>query len=643
MNSAMVIVASMISGTIIATIVWYHRGRHVSILQLALVFGAIGLAGGAAVLAAVTESAELRRRIVYVNDRSVVLHALPGFVMIGPERPELWKSFEASIPEHRRLIVGLVPEFAYTRLVEGKAATLQRLLVIDVPRRLEHARLTPADFAQEKERVRKFLALMGATSKAQLPELYPQLEEALGRSLSKAERDSLNDFSPLPVHRETENIHALSYLQTEKRVGERDLTWAVTTSMVLVKDLVLDLSVMGSERDLEWTRLISEKWTDAILAANIAENQRGAWRVDPSQAYIFTWLRDENSEKQVAGLRDLQSAVEKGAVEVEAFWSEFPRLLSASNPDVRWLAVMLLSRNARSKDMGTLVPHLEALFDDPNPPSWLKRMGATLTVGVLARGVVVHYYVQYRKSDQLRALIANGGLPALDALNALRSATDAGVIAPLLPDLAAAQRSPDEKTREKAAAGLAHYHWLSRRWDQIRGLLLNDDRSARLGTIDVLSSLAQKGNDIQPVLPELAGAQQSPDETLKQRATAALTHYYLLNRRRDWFRESLLSSDESVRLAIIAAVDDKVLDEPSGSARDIIEPLLPSLLLVLEQRDESFKKTREAAARVLVYLVPNVNGFHIPESFVINGVNIVKIPEVEAELKDLQQVIRDNK
>jgi hypothetical protein len=484
---------------------------------------------------------------------------------------------------------------------------------------------------------------MGATSKAQLPELYPQLEEALGRSLSKAERDSLNDFSPLPVHRNTEYIHALSYFQIEKRVGERDLSWAVTQSMVLVKDLVLNLHVMGSERDLEWTRLISEKWTDAILAANIAENQRGAWRVNPSQAYIFTWLRDENSEKQVAGLRDLQSAIEKGTVEIEAFWSEFPRLLRASNPDVRWLAAMLLSTKARGKDVGAFVPHLEALFDDPNPPSWLKRMGAGLTVGVLARGVVVHYYVQYRKSDQLRALIANGGLPALDALNALRSAMDADVITPLLPDLAAAQRSPDERTRQKAAAGLAHYHWLNRRWDQIQQLLLNDDRSASLGSIDVLSSLAQKGNDIQPVLQELARAQQSPDETLKRRGTAALTHHYLLKRRWDWFRESLLSSDESVRLAIIAAVDDKVLDEPSGSARDIIEPLLPTLLLVLEQRDEAFKKTREAAARVLIYLVPNVNGFHIPESFVLNGVNIVKIPEVEAELKELQQVIRDNK
>jgi len=262
---------------------------------------------------------------------------------------------------------------------------------------------------------------------------------------------------------------------------------------------------------------------------------------------------------------------------------------------------------------------------------------------VLARRVVVNYYVQYRKSDQLRALIANGGLPAVDALRALRSATNADVIVPLLPDLAAAQRSPDESTREAAAAGLAHYHWLNRQWDQIRALLLNDDRSGRLGTINTLSSLAKRGNDIQPILQELAGAQRSPDERLRQRATAALTHYYLRKQRWDWFREHLLGNDESVRLAIIEVVDDRVLDEPAARTRDIIEPLVPAFLSLLELRDDSFKSTREAAARVLVYLVPNVDRSHIPESFVLNGVNIVKIPEVEAQLKNLQQEMRDNK
>jgi len=599
---------------------------------------------GAAVLGAVTESAERQRRVVHIGDRSIVLHAPTGFVMIGSEWPELWTSLEASYPEHRRLIVALVPEYTYTLLREHKVAELQRVLTIDVPRRLEHTRLTLRDFAQEKERVGQFLAhLMGATSKAQLPELIPKLEEALGRTLSSAERDGLNDFSPLPIHRDTENIHAFSHFQTEKRAGERDLTWGVTHSMVLVKDLVLGLRVMGRQQDLEWTRLISDQLTDATLAANVANGQKGAGRVDPSHAYILTWLRDENGEKQIAALRDLDRAIEKGGAEVEAFLPEFPHPLRASNADVRWLAVLLLSSKARGKDVGTLVPHLEALFDDPSLPSWLTRTGAVLTVGVLARRVVVNYYVQYRKSDQLRALIANGGLPAVDALHALRSATNADVIAPLLPDLAAAQRSPDESTREAAAAGLAHYHWLNRQWDQIRALLLNDDRSGRLGTINTLSSLAKRGNDIQPILQELAGAQRSPDERLRQRATAALTHYYLRKQRWDWFREHLLGNDESVRLAIIEVVNDRVLDEPAASTRDIIEPLVPAFLLLLDQRDDSFKSTREAAARVLVYLVPNVDRSHIPESFVLNGVNIVKIPEVEAQLKNLQQEMRDNK
>ena len=133
MNSAMVIIACMLSGVAIAIVAWYHRRPRVSILERALVCVAIGLAVGAAVLGAFTESAERQRRVVHIGDRSIVLHAPTGFVMIGSEWPELWTSLEASYPEHRRLIVALVPEYTYTLLREHKVAELQRVLTIDVP------------------------------------------------------------------------------------------------------------------------------------------------------------------------------------------------------------------------------------------------------------------------------------------------------------------------------------------------------------------------------------------------------------------------------------------------------------------------------------------------------------------------------
>jgi hypothetical protein len=52
--------------------------------------------------------------------------------------------------------------------------------------------------------------------------------------------------------------------------------------------------------------------------------------------------------------------------------------------------------SARDKDIGSLAPYLEELFDDP-------------AVGTFARGAVALYYVQQGSTDRLRSLIDAGG------------------------------------------------------------------------------------------------------------------------------------------------------------------------------------------------------------------------------------------
>jgi hypothetical protein len=80
-----------------------------------------------------------------------------------------------------------------------------------------------------------------------------------------------------------------------------------------------------------------------------------------SQEHILAWIRDESSSTWVAGLQH----VGQGVVEVEAIWSEFPRLLRDASADVRWVTAALLVKAARDKDIGAFVPDLEDLIDDP--------------------------------------------------------------------------------------------------------------------------------------------------------------------------------------------------------------------------------------------------------------------------------------
>jgi hypothetical protein len=288
----------------------------------------------------------------------------------------------------------------------------------------------------------------------------------------------------------------------------------------------------------------------------------------PSQAEILGWLRDGNAETQVTGLR----CVKKSAIAIEAFWSEFPRLLREPNADVRWLTAELLLGATCAKDITAFVPHLEPLFDDLEKPSWLKRGSAyVFTVGGTALKAVATCYMQQCRSDLLRALIAKGGEPGGVALQALYSAKEAGQIVPLLPVVVEALTWPDQKLRVTAARVLAHYHWLEQRWDQAAELLRSDDESVRLGVISELDDLAESGRTV--------------------------------------------------------------------------EPLLPELLSVLTKRDRRFKASREQAAGVLVWLVlekqpPGAANLDIPKSFILNDVDIMKIPEIRTALKALKSAAR---
>ena len=289
----------------------------------------------------------------------------------------------------------------------------------------------------------------------------------------------------------------------------------------------------------------------------------------PTQGQVLAWLRSDNSDTQVAGLR----AIPRREFDIDTFWSEFPHLLRAGAVDVRWLAADLLLKNAHSKDIGTFVPHLEALFDDLSNPSWLRSAkGDGFALGRVARRAVAQYCVHHHMADRLRELIAQGGRAAADALSALRSAADPNLIVPLLPVLAQAQRLPEARLRQSAATALAHLHWLNRSWGQLRELVLSDDEAVRLGAIGQLDDLAEAGRD------------------------------------------------------------------------DDVAPLVPDLLAFFAQREGSFKRTREAAARVLAWLVMNkqpskkddlgLSHVDIPQSFVLNSVDLLAIPEIKTQLEE---------
>jgi hypothetical protein len=68
-----------------------------------------------------------------------------------------------------------------------------------------------------------------------------------------------------------------------------------------------------------------------------------------------------------------------------------------------------------------------------------------------------------------------------------------------------------------------------------------------------------------------------------------------------------------------------------------LSPVVPSLLSVFARKGSDYKKTRVAAAGVLVWQILQ-QGKIFPTSFVLNGVDLMEIAEVRAGLRSIARL-----
>ena len=118
-----------------------------------------------------------------------------------------------------------------------------------------------------------------------------------------------------------------------------------------------------------------------------------------------------------------------------------------------------------------------------------------------------------------------------------------------------------------------------------------------------------------------------------------LAHYYWLNKSWDKLSEFLLSDDEPVALGAI-----RLLYGLAEDSKDV-DGAVPPLLTILQRRGERFRRTRETAAHALVWLVLDRQPKdriepELPESLILHGVDILKIREAKAKVKQITRAAR---
>jgi hypothetical protein len=131
------------------------------------------------------------------------------------------------------------------------------------------------------------------------------------------------------------------------------------------------------------------------------------------------------------------------------------------------------------------------------------------------------------------------------------------------------------------------------------------------------------------MMPLVSEQLSNGDDTVRRAAAALLSKYSFLARQWDAIADLLDSDTEMVRLGALRTLDDLA---EAGDHKDYdLTPVVPSLLRLFARKGRDWKKTRVAAARVLNWLILR-QGKMSATSFVLNGVDLMGIAEVRAEL-----------
>jgi hypothetical protein len=184
----------------------------------------------------------------------------------------------------------------------------------------------------------------------------------------------------------------------------------------------------------------------------------------------------------------------------------------------------------------------------------------------------------------------------------------------------------------KATCAVAH-HYRHRCDGAALGRLIAAGGLVAARTLHALRA-TEDAEEIAMMMPLVSEQLSNGDDTVCRTAASLLTQYYFLTRQWDAIADLLDSNTEMVRRGALGTLDD--LAEAADHRDYDLTPVAPALLRVFAREGPDYKKTRVAAARVLMWLILR-QGKMSATSFVLNGIDLMGIAEVRAELRAIKR------
>lgn len=206
-----------------------------------------------------------------VGEQNLSIPLPAGFVDTASAAPQLKQLGEKQfVTEGSRLLVYGVEQAGLERMKKGQGAPIQRYLQVQVPKQLEGASATPADFAEVKKLVMQQNPALGKPE-SQLTKLPKGKLGALTDEKAKQAQPG----SPLTLGVLADDERSLTALTLTRYDTKAGTTGSVTvltaTSHVLVKDKLLHFYLYADylkPGDADWLREAADAWIKAVLKAN---------------------------------------------------------------------------------------------------------------------------------------------------------------------------------------------------------------------------------------------------------------------------------------------------------------------------------------------------------------------------------------
>lgn len=225
----------------------------------------------AVTLAALLFTAAASATAIKVGGQSLDVPLPAGFVDTATAAPQLKQLGEKQFTsETARLLLYGVEQAGLERMKKNQGEPIQRYLQVQVPKQLEGASATPADFAELKKLV---LEQNSALNKAD--SRLSALPKGKFGAYADEKAKQVQPGTPLTlgVLRDDErSLTTLTLSRFETKAGKKGTVYVLTaTSYILVKDKLLHFYLYADylkPADAEWLRETSDAWLKAVQQAN---------------------------------------------------------------------------------------------------------------------------------------------------------------------------------------------------------------------------------------------------------------------------------------------------------------------------------------------------------------------------------------